>query len=210
MTDRPLVSVVTGTWQRHELLLEAIDNARDQTYPNIEHVVVSDGPDPELRALIEDARERGGEYVPIVFAELGFHSGDVLSDSRGAAPFMVAQLLASGEYQITLSDDERFLVPDAIEAMVDLLEMRGVDFVYPLVECWERDYPEKVSVIGIDPPTWGQVTHFLYRRDILDVLGGGFRLHVGTGTDWDQIERWKAAGKRWAHLPRVTLRHRIG
>jgi GT2 family glycosyltransferase len=42
---RPLVSVITPTWQRHELLLEAIENVRQQTYRPIEHVIVSDGPD---------------------------------------------------------------------------------------------------------------------------------------------------------------------
>jgi glycosyltransferase involved in cell wall biosynthesis len=38
-----LVSVVTGTWHRHELLMEAIKNVRAQTYRPLEHVIVSDG-----------------------------------------------------------------------------------------------------------------------------------------------------------------------
>ena len=72
MSTRPLVSVVTGTWQRHDLLMEAIANVRSQTYPNIEHVIVSDGPD---QALVWELAQRGimpylpmdGMRVPIRF-----------------------------------------------------------------------------------------------------------------------------------------------
>ena len=45
----PLVSVITPTWQRHALLLDrCIPSVAAQDYPNVDHVVVSDGPDPAL------------------------------------------------------------------------------------------------------------------------------------------------------------------
>jgi glycosyltransferase involved in cell wall biosynthesis len=125
VSERKLVSVVTGTWQRHDLLLGAIENVRQQTYRPLEHVIVADGPDPWLaRSHAEDwpetdeldsqglyLRSCGVDDVPIRFVELGFHSSSLLRDSISAAPFMVAQLLARGEYQITFSDDERFSTP---------------------------------------------------------------------------------------------------
>jgi hypothetical protein len=36
---RKLVSVITGTWQRHELLAEAIENVHAQTYRPLAHMV---------------------------------------------------------------------------------------------------------------------------------------------------------------------------
>ena len=40
----PLVSIVIPTWQRTELLLETLDHIQEQTYKNVEVIIVSDGP----------------------------------------------------------------------------------------------------------------------------------------------------------------------
>jgi cellulose synthase/poly-beta-1,6-N-acetylglucosamine synthase-like glycosyltransferase len=43
----PLVSIITPTWKRRDLLVKrALPSVAAQDYPNIEHVVVSDGPVP--------------------------------------------------------------------------------------------------------------------------------------------------------------------
>jgi glycosyltransferase involved in cell wall biosynthesis len=219
VTERKLVSVVTGTYQRHELLLGAIENVRQQTYRPLEHVIVADGPDDDLEALLEDSlgdyvsaiaeRVEGGDpdfFVPIRFAELGFWSSVLLTNSISAAPFMTAQLLARGEYQITLSDDERFLDPDAITKLVDVLESYEADFSYSKAEltfAWNNP----PTVIGTDPPQSGQITQFLYRREMLD-KGMLFRTHVGNATDWDAVSRTIARNGRWAFVPEVLVTHR--
>lgn len=186
--------------------MEMIENVRAQTYRPLEMVIVADGPDPILRAKIEAIR--GDSDVPIVFAELGFHSSSVLRDSMSAAPFMVAQLLARGEYQMWLADDERMLVPDHIETLVSLLEQYDADFAYPKVRMWWEGKPHLTTEIGQNPPRNGQFTHMLYRRDALD-KGALFRTHVGSGTDWDACARLMGAGCRWVFNPHVTLSHRV-
>ena len=215
MSDRKLVSVVTGTYQRHDLLLEAIENVRQQTYRPLEHVIVADGPDDILYGLFNmedehrwtDEGEEDERWVPIRFAELGFHSSSLFTDSISAAPFMVAQLLARGDYQMWLADDERMLVPDHIEQLVDLIEQYDADFAYPKVEMtWPHSV--KKTVIGNNPPKNGQFTHMLYRRDALD-KGALFRTHVGSGTDWDACARLMASGCRWVFNPQVTLTHMV-
>lgn len=219
---RKLVSVVTGTYNRHDLLLDAIENVRQQTYRPLEHVIVADGPDPELRRLVRASLAEGrwstftedhhGDLVerydvPIIFQELGFHSSSLFTDSMSAAPFMTAQLLARGDYQMWLADDERMLVPDHIETLVRLLEDYDADFAYPKVEMtWPNS--TKRNVIGMNPPRNGQLTHMLYRRDALD-KGALFRTHVGSGTDWDACARLMASGARWVFNPHVTLTHQV-
>lgn len=215
MSERKLVSVVTGTYQRHELLLAAIENVRQQTYRPLEHVIVSDGPDDILSGLfgMEDEHQWADDgtedprWVPIRFQELGFHSSSLFRDSISAAPFMVAQLLARGEYQMWLADDERMLVPDHIEQLVNLIEQYDADFAYPKVEMTWPD-SDRRTVIGMNPPRNGQFTHMLYRRDALD-KGALFRTHVGSGTDWDACARLMAAGCRWVFNPQVTLTHQV-
>jgi GT2 family glycosyltransferase len=210
LSHRKLVSVVTGTYNRHDLLLGAIENVRQQTYRPLEHVIVADGPDEWLSNFMPIADSDlcvpdGQELVPIRFAELGFWSSGLFTDSMSAAPFMVAQLLARGEYQMWLADDERMLVDDHIEQLVNLLEQYDADFAYPKVEMtWPHS--TKKTVIGNNPPRNGQFTHMLYRRDALD-KGALFRTHVGSGTDWDACARLMAAGCRWVFNPHVTLTH---
>ena len=104
-----------------------------------------------------------------------------------------------------LADDERMLVPDHIEQLVDLIEQYDADFAYPKVEMTWPDSDRRV-VIGMNPPRNGQVTHMLYRRDALD-KGALFRTHVGSGTDWDAFARLMASGCRWVFNPHVTLTH---
>ena len=204
MSERPLVSVVTGTWQRHDLLMEAIANVRTQTYPNVEHVIVSDGPDPELARLMSSFA--GG--VPILFAELGRQWSEFLGDSMSAAPFKVAQFLARGQYQMWLADDERMLVPDYIERMVNVLDETGCDFAYSKVRMWwANNHPGTVWDMGSERPRSGNITSAFYRAELLKHRM--FELHVGSGTDWDQIAAWMAAGAKWAYIDETLFSHRI-
>lgn len=218
MSERPLVSVITGTWRRHELVLGLIESIRAQTYRPLEHVIVSDGPDDELDGLITWAMfdqtqpTSSGKLipdervVPIVYQELGFHASGFFSMSVSAPPFLVASLLAHGPLQMWASDDERF-EPDHVEALVDLLEEKDADWVAPKIACYEPGAEARPIIIGTDPPERGQVSHALYRRELLDYRS--FRLHIGSGTDWDQAAAWARAGARFALLDRVTMRHRV-
>lgn len=207
--SRPLVSVITGSWQRHGLLMQAIDTVLRQSYRPLEHVIVSDGQDDELREqMARIARYADPSDPELRFFELGRNWSTVIPESVSAPPFMTAQLLARGEYHVWLSDDEEMVDPDHILKLVNLLESTGSDFVYPLVECWQTNRPGEAWIVGTDPPQRGTITHCLHRYDCLNVFGGGFRVSVGSGSDWDQAARWLAAGKRWAMLPEVTFRHR--
>jgi hypothetical protein len=122
-----------------------------------------------------------------------------------AAPFMVAQLLARGEYIVWTADDERWLLPDALERMVTTLENYDADFVYPKVLMTWPDSDRQV-VIGANPPRNGQFTNCMHRREMFD-RGALFRTHVGSGSDWDACARMMASGARWAFIPETLLSH---
>jgi glycosyltransferase involved in cell wall biosynthesis len=205
---RPLVSVVTGTFNRHELLLEAIENVRAQSYRPLQHVVVTDGPDPWVRSLVEGYQQRQDSSLTYTIAECGRRWSSFLAASLSAVPFQVAQWLARGDYLCWLADDEA-MTPDHIESLVELLEATESDFVYSRSYLWGNPalgwFPPRI--IGADPPFCGSVTNVLYRAELLDYRG--FEPHVGSGTDWDQVDHWMRAGARWAMLDRVTHRHRV-
>lgn len=210
---RPLVTAVIPTWQRPELLAETVQHIREQDYPNVEHVVVSDGPDDVLDdMLVDDISAHYGrtdaEY-PVHWYQLGRNWSGLMPASFGIAPLTVGYLLARGEYVMPWCDDERALVPDHISRLVDLLESSGADVVYPKVHIWRNGDPDgpETAVIGTDPPTYGQITHYLFRASNLHRFG---MPRWGTHpVDWSLVSDWMAAGARWAMLDDCTFSHRL-
>lgn len=215
---KPLISVITPTIpERRDLLAETIENVRAQTYPSVEHVIVSEGTDDDVLEdfIIEDTAEWYGgdtprlDEYPVRWYRLGRHWTAELSDSYAAAPVMVGQMLARGEYACLWADDERALVPDHIEALVSLLESSGADFAYPKVRMYRLGQtPDEGYDIGTDPPRWGQITHWMYAPSMIEKARGPYRTHTGRSNDWDFVGRAMEGGATWAFLPRVTFQHR--
>lgn len=204
MSERPLVSVITPTWQRPELLRGCIENVRAQRYRPLEHVVVSDGED---EAMWRAARRATASEVPVQFIELGRNWSTFLPDSFCAAPTVVGMLVAAGDYQTWLADDER-AEPDHIASLVHALESRRADFAYGRVRMHRvGQQPASGYEIGADPPREGQITNCLYRADLLK--RGLYPFGAGMTSDWACIRRWLDTGATWAYVPRVTLTHRI-
>jgi hypothetical protein len=210
--NRKLVSVITGTYNRPKLINQCIDEVRKQTYPNIEHCIVSDGPDKLLRIWHEQGwpqTENKRNDVPIKFVETGRQWSQFLTLSVSAVPFQVAQWLSSGDYICWFADDEE-MTADHIESLVDLLEKEDVDFVFSKTEVW---FPMSLGrvfaprVIGSSVPKCGDITQALFRVELLDYRG--FNTHVGSGTDWDQVGAWIDSGASYAFLDRVTHTHRV-
>ena len=202
---RPLVSVITPTWQRAELLRGCIENVRAQVYRPLEHVIVSDGPDRETAkvalAALDDA---DWADVPVRYVPLGRNWSSYLPDSFCAAPMTVGMLAARGEYQTWLADDE-VMDPEHVASLVAALESRRADFAYSRVAMWGAGRPS--YEIGADAPQMGEITNCLYRADLLK--RGLYPFGAGMTSDWACIQRWMQHGATWAYVPRVTLTHRV-
>jgi GT2 family glycosyltransferase len=205
--SRPLVSVLTPTWQRPELLRGCIENVRASTYRPLEHVIVSDGLDEDAVELSRDqlgVQDWDDRRVPIWFVELGRNWSSFLPDAYAAAPMTVAMLLARGAYQCWLADDER-MAPDHVELLVELLERELADFAYSRVQMYRADGSS--WVIGRYPPALGEITHALYRAEVLKL--GLYVFGDDRTSDWATISRWQSRGAKAAYLDRVTMTHRV-
>ena len=113
LNDLPLVTVVIPTYRRPEMILAAVKFALDQTYKNIEVLVMVDGPYPpteELLATIHDERVR------VVVNEVNVGLAEVKN---------IAARHARGEYIALLDDDDEWY-PTKIEKQVAVaLELGG-------------------------------------------------------------------------------------
>jgi glycosyltransferase involved in cell wall biosynthesis len=92
--DGPLVTIAIPTFQRPEMLRQAIDSAVAQTYRNIEVLVSDSAGDPEIAALVE------GYGDP----RLRYRDNGRVTDSVTNAKAMYMD--ATGELVATLHDDD--------------------------------------------------------------------------------------------------------
>lgn len=188
-----LVSVITSTYMRNELLFErCVPSVQAQTYPNIEHLIVSDGPDDKL---LEHFGGYGIDQKGALYFATGRHYED-----WGTSPKNAALLLSRGDYITYLDDDNEFL-PGHIEKLVDLLEQTGADLVYSKFLC----LPGEI-VKGTPELCLGQIdtSVVLHRREL---LAKGLWLPKGHGNDFYTVANWVAQGARYAFLDEVTMKY---
>ena len=104
---RPLVSIVTPSYNQAAYLEETIRSVLDQSYEPLEYVVVDDGSTDGSAELAE----RYADRLKLIRHE---NSGQPAAINRGFAQ-------TSGELMGYLNSDDT-LLPDAVETMVAALE----------------------------------------------------------------------------------------
>lgn len=108
----PLVSVVLTTYNRQEFLPDAIKTVIEQTYDEIELVIVDDNSPESPRDIVENASTEGLRDVVFVRHK----------ENRGASAARNTGIeRASGEIIAFLDDDDRWK-PTKIERQVDVLQ----------------------------------------------------------------------------------------
>lgn len=185
--DTPLVSVITPTWQRHDLLLSrCLPSVRAQDYPAVEHVVVCDGPDPDLAAAI------GGQVK--VFDQLPEHYP---STRWGARARLRGLDLAEGDLITYLDDDDAFRPQHCAVLAAALAASPEADFAYSLMS-------SQGAIIGSVPPSFCNIgtPMIMHRRETLRLGTWG---PESAAEDWELVERWLHAGAKFAHVPDVTV-----
>jgi glycosyltransferase involved in cell wall biosynthesis len=110
-----LVSVIIPCFNAEIWIEEAIESCLNQTYSNIEIVVIDDGSTDKSLDVIK-------KYKDEIVWETGFNKGANHARNRGLA-------LSQGEF-IQLLDADDFLLPEKIERQIKLLEETGADVIY--------------------------------------------------------------------------------
>jgi glycosyltransferase involved in cell wall biosynthesis len=116
-SDSPLVSIILPTYKRAHVLPYAIRSVLNQTYTNLELVIVDDNSPDDTPAVVtsfNDPRIRHVRNDPNLKLPRALNRGFSL---------------AHGEY-LTWTSDDNIYAPDAIEKMVDAMKSGNCDFVY--------------------------------------------------------------------------------
>jgi len=127
-----LVSVIIPTYNRADLIERAVNSVLDQTYDDIELIVVDDGSEDNTREVLSNyIREK---HITYIKKENG---GCASARNRGISE-------AKGAYLAFLDSDDTYL-SDAIKNLVDTLSNSDADFVFsPVIEI----YPDQRKIIN--------------------------------------------------------------
>ena len=117
----PLVSVIIPTYERSIYICKAIDSVLNQTYKNIEIIVVDDnGKDTENQIATYNTLKSYIEQGQITYIA---HEKNL----NGSAARNTGMFNANGEYICLLDDDDEFF-PDKIEKQVQELQKLNEDW----------------------------------------------------------------------------------
>jgi len=160
MMGLPSVSVIIPTYNRAGIIAQTIDNIFEQTYRNIEVIVVDDGSTDDTAAVLKSYGER-------VLWTVQKNSGPSAARNRGIA-------MARGEI-VAFQDSDDAWHPSKIERQVSLLQRAGESV--PCCICNTDIYTAEGRVVdsfgnaGIDSPfeegIWTNVADVLATRFII-------------------------------------------
>lgn len=116
-TDKPLISVVIPAYNRAYIIKDSLQSVLDQTYTNIEVVVVDDGSSDETADVIDAIEdERVLKCVRVTPNQGPSHARNAGVDA------------ANGDY-IAFQDSDDFWKPDKLEKQYQLMIDGGYDMV---------------------------------------------------------------------------------
>ncbi len=200
MEKRPLISVITITFNASETLPLTMESVAEQTFTDFEHIIV-DGASTDDTILI--GRKLGTSGLRIISEP---DNGLYDAMNKGIK-------LACGRYLIFLNSGDKFHASDTLSAYADAIESQNPDIVYGDTDIVDiegkRIGPRHLSapeILTVDSFRKGMlICHqaFMVRRDISPLYDTDYRFSA----DYDWCIRCikaSRAGNR-VNLKRVTI-----
>ena len=130
---KPMVTVITPT-TGVPYLKQAIESVCSQTYENIQHLVVVDGPHENADTIIDECRNgvNGGDIDVI---HLPYATG--IDRYNGHRIYGAMTYLAKGEY-VCFLDEDNWLDPNHVESLVKVIES-GNQWAFSLRKITDKD-----------------------------------------------------------------------
>jgi GT2 family glycosyltransferase/LmbE family N-acetylglucosaminyl deacetylase len=214
LAETPLVSIITRTVaNRGELLKQAGFSVFNQTYPNIEWVIVEDGGDSQ-RPYVEHFSST--QNVQVIYEPLA-KVGRSAAGNRGME-------LASGDWLMFLDDDDCLYADHVETLMLEIQANIGVSAAYSLA--WEVESKVEEGGLRIEEASYHQVPSLKQAYDykllrhsnyipIQSILfsaqlfqqRGGFDVTLDYLEDWHLWQRF-AHDNTFAYVPKTTSIYR--
>jgi GT2 family glycosyltransferase len=208
----PLVSILIRTHRRPWWLREALSSVMNQTYANLEVIVVEDGAAGEARSICNDTTWR----FPVHYSA----TGEPVGRSRAGN---IAMASAHGQWFNFLDDDD-VLFADHVEVLVREALRAKASVVYSFA--WEVP----TTLVSTEPLVYEEALPLaryrelfsrfaLWHHDFLPIQAVLFNRSVfaevgGFAEDMDQLEDWNlwtrmAAKHDFAMVDKTTSKYRV-
>lgn len=204
MAGDPVVSVVIPTYNNAALAPDAVQSALEQTYRNVEVVVVDDGSTDDTASCLAPF----GSSIRVVRQE---HQGPAVARNAG--------LRASSGSLVAFLDSDDLWMPRKLDKCVSVLLARlEVGVVYTALRIHEMDTGRRYRLAQYTFGGWMARSLFLeckgvntstlvVRRTCLDTVNG-FDEDFFRAQDWDLMLRL-AEEFQYAHVPEVLTERRM-
>lgn len=167
------VTVITPTIGS-EKLLDAINSVRNQTYKNIKHLVVVDGPEHVDKVWALDDKTEHDYHLTIAPENTGANG------FYGHRIYAAYPHLVNSDY-IFFLDEDNWYEPDHVATLVETLERQKLDFAFSLRKIYspEKEYvcDDNCESLGLwpiwfthdndDPQYLIDTSSFAFRREFL-------------------------------------------
>lgn len=163
-----------------------------QTYPAVEHIVVSDGPDKELSIRL------AVECPWVKYFELPEHAE---TQHWGGPARSLALEHATGAFIGYCDDDDALRPEHCFLTSQSLIDNPDCGFT---ISRMNSHNPAGEFIIGWGPPLEGNVgtPMLVHRRELLDVASWGYDSPT---EDWELVQAWLSAGVKYARVDAETI-----
>lgn len=191
LAGRPKVSIVITAYNKQERIVRAVASALDQTYPNLEVVIIDDGSTDGTIAALEAANLLTDSRVKLFRQP---NSGQpALARNAGVS-------MSTGEIILPLDADDWIVRTYVAEGVAVMAANPSISIVYSdalysragLIKAMDYDYTRLIYANHLSYCS-------LYKREVFDDVGG-YRTNVRGCEDWDF---WVAAGVRGHFARRI-------
>lgn len=190
MESSPLVSIITITKNRADLIHRCIESIHRQTYQNYEHIIVDGNSSDNTKEIVSSYNDPHIKYIK-------------LPKSGASYQMKEGSQRAKGKYITFLDDDDEYC-PEKIEKQVEVFETLSNE--YGIVYCWMTYYDSKdlshalyvhaptyrgdVHVEAVTGPNISGTPTLMIRNEVFQEYGGTFSEDCGLeGSDWELVAR---------------------
>lgn len=179
------VSIVTVVYNRVHCIAHCIESVLNQTYKNIEHIIIDGGSTDGTTEIIEIYKEKLGFYI----SEKDEGLYDALN--KGIKK-------TNGEIIGILNSDDFFSQPDTVKKIVNGFLISGADLVYAKGLYVDREKPSKIKRIYSSGPfkkgylAYGWIplhTTIFVRKEIYGIYGE-YNSNYRIASDYEISLRW--------------------
>lgn len=213
LTKNPLVSIIVRTCGRPNVLRETLISLRNQTYKNIEIVIVEDGENLSEKMIKNEFSD-----LNIKYEATGQKKGRCYVGNR-------AMEIANGEYLNFLDDDDLFFA-DHVETL-----LRGFEGNEEYKLAYTASFETKINVISREPKYEYEVKEIalvhnrpysrirlltmnmfpiqaiMFKKEIFEKYGG-MDEELDNLEDWEMWARFGMENK-YLYIPKVTSLYRV-